>query len=44
MDYVELQKGTVVAVSGLIEQNEFSDSDGHWTSENRIVADWIERL
>jgi single-stranded DNA-binding protein len=44
MDYSELRKGDLVAVSGLIERNEFRDPDGQWTSEQRVIADWIERL
>jgi single-stranded DNA-binding protein len=44
MDYSELRKGDLVAVSGLIERNEFRDSGGEWTWEQRIIADWIEPL
>jgi single-stranded DNA-binding protein len=42
--YGELRKGEIVAVSGLIERNEFRDADGRWRSEHRIVADWVEQL
>lgn len=40
----ELRKGELVAVSGLIERNEFRDEAGHWQRQQQIVADWIERL
>jgi single-stranded DNA-binding protein len=40
----ELRKGELVAVSGLVERNEFRDADGHWRRQQQIVADWIERL
>lgn len=43
-EYLELRKGELVAVSGLIERNEFRDADGHWQRQQQIVADWIERL
>lgn len=42
--YGELRKGDLVAVSGLVERNEFRDSDGQWRHDQEIVADWIERL
>ena len=44
MDYAELRKGDLIAVSGLIERNEFRGQDDQWTWEQRIIADWIEPL
>lgn len=40
----KLRKGQLIAVSALVERNEFRDADGHWRREPRIVADWVERL
>jgi single-stranded DNA-binding protein len=40
----EFQKGQLIAVSALVERDEFSDADGRWRREHRIVADWVERL
>ena len=44
LDYSELRRGSLVAVSGLIERNEFRDAEGRRRWAQRIIADWIERL
>jgi single-stranded DNA-binding protein len=40
----ELRKGELVAVSALVERNEFRDTSGQRRKEQRIIADWIESL
>ncbi len=44
MDYSELRKGDLVAVSGLIERDEFYDAEGRRRRQQQIIADWVERL
>jgi single-stranded DNA-binding protein len=43
-DCSELRAGDVLAVSGLIERNEWRDEGGAWHSRHEIVADWVEPL
>ncbi len=39
-----LRSGDLVAISGLIERDEFRDAAGQRRYEQRILADWIEIL
>jgi single-stranded DNA-binding protein len=39
-----MQPGELVAVSGLIDRNEFRDATGQLREEQRVIADWLERL
>jgi single-stranded DNA-binding protein len=39
----DLRKGELIAVSGLIERNEWRE-EGQWRVEYEIVADWLELL
>ena len=43
-DCSEIREGELIAVSGLIECNEWRDESGEWRSAYEIVADWVERL
>ena len=44
MNYAELRKGDLVAVSGLIERNEFCNSDGRRKARTSNRHGWVERL
>jgi single-stranded DNA-binding protein len=37
----DLRKGTLVAVSGMVERNDWHES-GRWQRRHEIVADWVE--
>ena len=43
-DCSRLRKGELIAVSGLLERNAVRNVAGHRNWDQRIVADWIERL
>jgi single-stranded DNA-binding protein len=42
-DCIELREGMILAVSGLIERNEWREG-GEWHSSLEIIADWIEQI